>query len=205
MEELNFSIALIALLLSGFVSYWQFLRKPNIEISYEDSEPFRKLLHIEERQDKLDFEWFIRIRVKNNSRRLAKNCFGKIVEWYTNSDIVTEFDPIKLHWVSNPPGDYANLDLAYKEYDYIDVFFTDKNFSKIKIYTHTHARGVPLEFDLLSNHAVKLVVYSENESHNFFYLKVWYEKEDSGQKLRFPRVACIGKREFEKLISAPKQ
>jgi hypothetical protein len=199
MEKLNFGIAILALFISAFVAYWQFLRKPKIKITYEDREPFRKYLRLLNNSSDLKIEWFIRIKVENKRRVIAQKCFGKIVDWYTESKKVENFDPIKLHWVSNPPEDYSSINLSYKEFDYLDIFLTNKDLKILKIYSHTHPRGSPVEFDYKLNHLIKIAVYGENEYHKFHYLKVWYEEEDSEDILRYPRVSTINENEFKKL------
>lgn len=204
MDILNFTIAALALLLSFFLAWWQFLRKPNIEIVYHDDEPYRKLL-IPEGRKNYDAEWFVRIKVINTNRLIAKNCFGKIIEWYTNGEKVKSFDPIKLHWVSNPPNDFSHINLSYQEFDYLDLIVTEKNQNKIKLYTNTHSRGIPIDFDLKSEHLLKVVIYCENEAYKFKYFIIWYEEKDSEGKLRFPRIRVPEKNEIKRMISAPNQ
>ena len=133
MDFLNFGLAILALSLSAFVAYWQFLRKPKLEIHYQDCDPYRKLLIPETQRHDYGIEWFIRAKIINKRKVIAKNCFAKIIEWHTNNEKVINFDPIKIHWVSNTPEDYSSINLSYQEYDYIDLFYTHNDLNKIKL------------------------------------------------------------------------
>lgn len=203
MENLNFVIAIVALIISIITAYWQFFRKPNLHIIYKDEEPYRKYLIIEGSRQNHQAEWFIRIKIMNTRRVIAKKCFGKLVEWYTNGKALFLFDPIKLHWVSNDPTDYSQIDLSYQEFDYLDIFYTDKNLSKLKIYTNSKPRGLPIDnLRVKDEHIFKIAIYCENEVSKFKYFRSWYDK-NSQDKLLYPRVEEIEKRDLNKYISAP--
>ena len=109
-------------------------------------------------------EIFIRVKVNNSRKKIAKKCFGKITDWYTNGKKVDEFDPIKLHWVSNDLSDYSPIDLAKDEYEYLDIIKTNREQAKLLIYTNTHPRGTPLSFSDKDEHLFRLSIYCENET-----------------------------------------
>lgn len=192
----NLFIGILALTIAGITAWWQFFRKPKIELLYEDNEPYRKLLHLTGDPDSYNVEWFIRVKVLNNRKVIAKNCFGKLSEWYTNNEMDKYFDPIKLHWVSNDQTDYSSIDLAYQEFDYLDLVYTDKNKNKIRIYTNSHLRGVNFEFGLMDEHIFKVSFYAENEISKFEYFKISYQKDDPDGKLIFVKVIKLSKKEI---------
>ncbi len=201
MENLNFAIAVIALIISLITAYWQFFRKPKLHIIYEDVEPFRKYLVTEEKRQNHQAEWYIRVQIKNTRRVIAKNCFGKLVEWYTNGKKLFLFDPIKLHWVSNDPTDYSIIDLSYQEFDYLDIFYTDKRSKKLKIYTNSKPRGLPIDnLNYQDEHIFKIAIYCENEVSKFKYFRSWYE-EESSDNIQFPKIAEIKERDLQQYIT----
>jgi len=184
-------------------AYWQFFRKPKLHILYEDIEPFRKFLIDEENKQKHQAEWYIRIQIKNTRRVIAKKCFGKILEWYTNGKNLFLFDPIKLHWVCNDPNDFSPIDLSYQEFDYIDIFYTDKRSKKLIIYTNSKPRGLPIDrLSYKDEHVFKIAIYCENEVSKFKYFRTWYE-EVSNKNLLYPRVKEIAENELKKYVTAP--
>jgi len=201
MDYINLVIAVIALLLSGFTVYWQFCRKPDIRIIYKDEQPFRKLSSPLNEPISYPTEWFIRIMIKNNSRIIARNCIGKITEWYTEGIRDSRIDPVKLHWVSNSPEDYSGINLSYQDFDYIDLIYTKQDKQNICIYTNTHPRAFPICFDFKKNHIFKFALYSDNEVAKFKMFKVWYCENDEDSKLRFIRLDEISEKEFLKSIS----
>ena len=204
MKYLNFLFSAVALIISLVTAYWQFFRKPNLKLIYEDQDPFRKLLIPLNTKPDYDLEWYIRVQVKNLRRVIAKNCFGKLVEWYTNGKKVNSFDPIKLHWVSNKVDDYSSINLSYEEFDYLDLFYTIKKMQKINIYTNTDFRGLPIyNLNLKDEHIFKVAIYCDNEVSKFKYFRTWYEKEDPEGKLRFPRVEEISVKKLRTLINRP--
>lgn len=201
-DTISLIIGTLALFIAAITAWWQFFRKPKVKIIYEDDEPYRKLLQSINDPDRYNLEWYIRIKIKNCSRVIAKNCFGKVTEWYTNNEIVNDFDPIKLHWVSNDPTDYSKVNLSFQEYDFLDLFFTNRKKNKIQLYTNTHARGIRIEHDLKADHILRVDIYSENETSNCEYFKISYQENDPEGKLRFIKVSRVGKAEFRKLSKA---
>jgi len=169
---INLCIAFLALILAVITTYHQFFKNPKLRLSFKDEPPYSKYLNNIGISANLAFNWFIRIKVENQRKALAKNCFGKITEWYTENKLVTEFDPVRLHWVSNLPDDFTPIDLSYKEYDYLDLLITDEDNNLLKIYTNTHPRGIPVTFNLRESHIFKVSVYCENGESTHLYLKV---------------------------------
>lgn len=171
----NLAISLIALLLSAFNAYWNFIRKPKLKIVYKDEEPYRKYLSSE-----TDFspEWYIRFKVINVRKAVAKRCVGKIVEWYTGDRRVESFDPIKLHWVSNGLEDYSGIDLSYQEFDYLDLVVTQRKENRFRIYSNTHLRGIPLYFNMNEKHTLKVAVYSEKEAFQFSWFTIEQDRSN---------------------------
>ena len=114
--------------------------------------------------------------ILNLSDRILVFKDGRIVKELKNSEEVKEFDPIKLHWFSNVPNDYSDINLSYQEFDYLDLIVTDTKKYKIKINTTTHMRGILTEFDLKAEHRFKVVVYCENEVSKSKCFKICYQE-----------------------------
>jgi len=193
---INLALSVIALLLSGLNAYWNFFRKPKLQVIYKDQEPFRKYLISDANPGSP--EWYVRIKVINTQKAIAKNCVGRIVEWHTDNRQVESFDPIKLHWVSNELDNYAGLDLSYREFDYLDIIVTQRRESKFIIYTNTHLRGIPLLFDANARHLFKVAVYSEKEAFSFSWFLI--ERDLASEEYRMIAVSQIAENQVEKLL-----
>jgi hypothetical protein len=181
MSEINTLFAGLALILS-IVSLYLHKRKPKLHIIYKDKSPFKKLLMVKNGPRPYPLEVFIRVKILNSQSKIAKNCFGKITNWYTNGKNVKEFDPIKLHWVSNVTDDYSSIDLSKDEFEYLDILFTRKDQAKIQIYSNTHPRGTPLIFNDKDDHIFKLSVYCENETYISTWFKINYQEKDENKE-----------------------
>ena len=126
MEYINTIIAVFAFVLS-IIGLILIHRKPKITLSYVDKSPYKKLLMVQNDPRPYPLEIFIRVKIENESTTLAKNCVGKIVEWYTNKMLVKDFDPVKLHWVTNQINDFSTINLAKNEFEYLDILRTARN------------------------------------------------------------------------------
>ncbi|MDZ7725578.1 MAG: hypothetical protein U5R06_22830 [candidate division KSB1 bacterium] len=198
MNELNTLFSGLALVLS-IISLYLHRRKPKLHIIYEDKFPFKKLLMVKNGSRPFPPEVFIRVKVLNSQRKIAKNCFGKITEWYTNGKNVNKFDPIKLHWVSNNIDDYSPIDLSKDEFEYLDILLTKKDQSKIQVYSNTHPRGTPLIFDDKDDHIFKLSIYCENETFVSKWFKVNFQEKDPDEECTWISMQNLDKAAIKKL------
>jgi len=180
--DLRTIVAIVALILSVINMIYVF-RRPKLKIIFEDDEPFKKHLWHNRNTPNRELEIFARIKVVNKRRKLAKRCTGKITHWLCNDEIVKNFDPIVLHWVSKEPSDYSEIDLAFREFEYLDVFFTLRNQSRIRIYTNTHPRGIQTEFNDKDKHVFKILIYSENALPKSKWFKTEFQQTDPLEKL----------------------
>ena len=197
MTEITTAIAAVALVLS-IINTWWMRRRPRLTISYRDETPFKKFLRVILDSEPHPTESFARVRVKNEKPMLAKTCVGKIVHWYTEGEPVESFDPIRLHWVSNRINDYSPIDLAYGEFEYLDLLQTVTRDRQIRIYTNTHERGAPYTFNL-GNHVFQLAVYSANESSTSAWFRVISNEGNIESAKPWISVAKLSKGELRKL------
>ena len=193
---INLALSITALLLSALNVYWNFFRRPKLQVVYIDKAPYRKYLTSDVHPDSP--EWYIRLKVINKQRVIAKNCVGRIVEWYTNDKQVESFDPIKLHWVSNSYDNYSGIDLSYQEFDYLDIIVTRKKEGMFKIYTNIQLRGIPVKFNINERHMFKVSIYSEKEAYKFSWFLI--EKDLSSEEYRAIIVSQINENQRRKLL-----
>lgn len=200
MQYIQIIIASIALVIS-FFSLFLHYRKPRLKIEYDDKSPFKKLAMDLDSKKSYPIELFFRVKILNSKFVLAKNVTCKITRWYTNSKLVKEFDPIKLHWVSNEPKDFSSIDLSKDEFEYVDVLRTKRDLSKIQIYTNTHPRATPIEFNQKDEHIFKLSVYCNNGDSIASWFKIVYQEKDKNEELAWLSMGKIEKSVINNLVN----
>ena len=195
---INLLIATSALTLAVLNTLWM-RRRPKLQIVYRDQTPFKKHLTVNRGTDTVSTETFIRIRVSNGNRALAKSCSGKLVHLYTNKQRVEAFDPVKLHWAPNRPDDDSPIDLAYGEFEYLDIVRTQSDKKKIKIYTNTHKRGTLRELSP-GVYIFQVVVYCANESSTSCWFRVDTSVELAGSDEPWVSMEKLTSREAANLV-----
>lgn len=144
------------------IAYIEIIRrrwgKPKVIIEFDNKAPFCRCATPEGTEESRDY---VRIKVTNAGKSVAKRVRGKLVGVNTGNKIIDEFfDPLFLHWTSIEPirgldrlgfqtsTQYLDsVDLNAKEWDYLDVFSTDeKRRSLISIATSPQPRGCLKQF-----------------------------------------------------------
>jgi hypothetical protein len=170
--------AVILALLTIFIgAIRRHLNKPILEVTFENQEPYCRetqvtvALPVGHAKDR---GYWLRLRVRNRGRSIARHCQGKLVSITEPvGDSRTDFDPIVLQWVtSNNP-----IDIGKEEFEYLDVlhsvktrpdvFFIGANTSRPA--EETGINLTPPRQDYL----LRIVIYGENADplHKTFYLK----------------------------------
>lgn len=184
-DIINFIIGCIALVIAGITAWWQFFRKPKLKIIFKEKPPY----HISETDKKFAWQELLRIKIQNSRRVLARNCFGKIIEWYENNNKVDDFLPLKLKWSSTPSNDFSNINLAFQEFDYLNIakayldykVITPKTeLDKIDSLSKITSKSNSI-FELESNHIFKISVYCENEVSKFKWFKIIYTGDSTSE------------------------
>jgi len=172
----------LAVLYIEIIKPW--LQKPEIKIEFKNEMPFCRDCPTTKKDE---VGYFIRLRVKNTGRSVAKRLRGKLVEIIDKSGkIDKEFDPLFLHWTSLPRIDAHEIDpkvrwldpidLNIGEWEYLDIFYTFQkgvNYSKtssvkqkedfVHINTKEQLRGSRLNFEMSEGlKTFKITIYGEN-------------------------------------------
>lgn len=130
------------------------LQKPKIKIEFDNKRPF--CLPVKTVPGNY-LHYHIRLKVTNECELMAKRVRGKLIEIIDEEKRkpVEQFDPVFLHWssvefVRNVKPDYINpINLSYKEYDYLEIIFTEQEKTgQVTICTTTFPRGCIKEFNM---------------------------------------------------------
>ena len=125
-------VVLINLWLVVFKPRWE---KPKFSIGYGDREPYcrhtssRKIHSGTDRLlgDSWVYTLWIRVRVTNSGRSVAKRCLAKLVSVADGHGVELEsFDPTQLNWAgaSWEARPFETIDLDRGDYEYLNVLLT---------------------------------------------------------------------------------
>jgi hypothetical protein len=118
---------IVALFLSVIRKWYM---RPKFEIEFANQEPFCKHAYTEILDSKgvkrKAQTFWIRLRVWNKGRSIARGCEGKLVRITQESDKQdrTDFDPVVLHWVGTSHGPPHPIDINRGESEYLDIVYT---------------------------------------------------------------------------------
>lgn len=149
--------------------------RPRLEIEFINEPPICRSsgLRIAERWGAYTTvpTYWIRLRVKNNGRSIARGCEGKLIRiiFASNMKEKTDFDPIILHWSSglrhpvkrnpidiNKEGDYDYLDLVYAREDDPNKFYLQEEGR-----SESNPRGIDMT-PSRQDYILHVVVYGKN-------------------------------------------
>jgi len=118
----------VALFVAFLSSIRRWYNRPRFGIELGNEEPFARRSNLllgknEDGSSRTIPSYWIRLRIRNEGRSVARSCEGKLVRITRLIDMRdrTDFDPVVLHWVgstSNP------RDINRLEYEYLDVVYT---------------------------------------------------------------------------------
>lgn len=130
----------IALFLNTLLKWY---RRPILTIEFENKAPFCR--HVP--QTNKSIAYFLRLRVKNTGRSMARDCEGKLVKIQDFNPRYerTDFDPSNLHWAGH--GTSNAISIHKKAYEYLDIIHVRNDVSSILLKTNeVEPRGFPFAF-----------------------------------------------------------
>lgn len=162
---------IVALLLASFNSLLKWYRKPILTIEFENKEPYCR--HVP--QTNGSTAYFLRLRVKNTGKSMARDCEGKLVKIldvdprYERSD----FDPANLHWAGHGTNNAISIHKA--AYEYLDIVHVRSDSSKIFLKTNeVEPRGFPLAFPR-QDYILDVVLFGKNTKPVEKFFKIHME------------------------------
>lgn len=176
--------AIVAMVVAFIPSIRRWYNKPRFTIEFRNKEPFcritkmPKTIYVDQGGAKVPMTvltdaYWIRIRVLNVGRSVAKNCEGKLVRILDAKTMEErkDFDPVVLHWVGTT---HHPIDINKAEYEYLDVLVTEKDEPK-KFFIaceEKEPRGINLTPER-KDYILHIVLYGENIEPlpKSFYLK----------------------------------
>lgn len=117
-------VVAIVLSVASLISKWW--KKPNFTIDLKSEEPYCRVTELARYNinQQLAKAYWIRLKVTNSGKSVAKKCEGKLTK-IINLPAGTErqdFDPIVLHWVGASTDEPIDINMG--EYEYLDLIHT---------------------------------------------------------------------------------
>ena len=151
--------ALIMLLGLEGIRWW---KRPKFEVDFKD-EP----ICLRENTDARRESFWLRVRVTNSGRSVAKGCTGRITKFMSDSGQL-DYDPLILHWIEIPweREPFRAVDLRRQEERYLDILVQKaKDPSRLFLFTPPLYEPEPLD-NLkevpTGTSRIEIVIYGEN-------------------------------------------
>lgn len=158
------ALALITFTISMIIPW---IKKPKFEIEFENKEPFCRDvdMRLTELLTPTITSYWLRLKVKNIGKTVAKHCIGKLVKVMDPSGReLNNYDPVILHWVGTNWGEipFRHIDLNQGEHEFLDLFQIKSNTpERLNISTTGDARGIPTHFPP-GTYIILVTVYGDN-------------------------------------------
>jgi len=156
---------LVALLGPTLWNWWQ---SPRLQISFERQEPYCRdtplIIENHGAKSTVDSHW-VRVKVTNKGRGIAKACKGKMIAVYKDDGALRQDrDPMQLRWAGVPwEQSLEPLDLARMEYQFLGVVYAQSNSPQAAlVVTHDKPEGFSKTLEAHERHRVRLAAYADN-------------------------------------------
>lgn len=150
---------LMALFHTNLRRYLEFKKRPIIEISCGNKEPYCRPAIVDSVGS---IGYFIRLKVENKGKSIAKNCEGKLNNIYepVTKILHIPFDPVVLNWVGHNKGP---ININSGEYEYLDLLIIfEKNITNIHIAVEdTTPRGISIHPEM-KDWILDVCIFGEN-------------------------------------------
>lgn len=218
-------LAVVVALVAIFLPIHLRWRKRSIlKIEFSNSEPFCRhvfgTVDLITRQGVRKNLYFIRLRVKNKGKSLARGCQGELIA-IAHKDLKSlrkDFDPVVLNWVGSDKvvrgssktssiitesikvEKTLTKDINSMEYQYLDLISMEEGREKIDILAVDRdiPRGITLDPDL-DDYFILVTIYSENSDPVSEIFKI--EKGNSFDNLKLFKATSKEKKNFYSLLA----
>lgn len=163
---------LLAVFVALFAVFWPSIlrrwNKPKLIFEFDNKEPYcRKIPNIlDPKTGKITLlnSYYVRLRIKNTGRFIARDCKGKLIA-IAHKDLGTlrqDFDPVILRWVGNYNSS-GMLDINSREYEYLDIFNTNEESDRFHIAAIDYSipRGITMD-PQRDDYFILVSIYAEN-------------------------------------------
>ena len=155
----TFALAVMTFYIEIIGPFWN---RACFSIEFENKEPFCRVTRV---TDTKIHAYYIRLRVYNSGRSVAKNCLGKITK-VTDVDgkELVDYDPVQLGWVGTKLDTIplSTIDLNAKDFEYLNlVYVRSDNAGVAYIAKDELPRGTTVCF-FSRSYIIQVTIYGQN-------------------------------------------
>jgi len=171
--------SVVAIIIAFLPSIRRWYNRPEFSIEFENKEPFCRCTNLVSGEK----AYWIRLRVKNVGRSIARGCEGKLVR-VTDANMKKgrkDFDPVALRWASTQR--YEPIAINKTEYEYLDLVMRKTNDKRVVhiVADATLLRGINLD-PPLTDYIFHIIIYGENveplEKSYYYKTHLLYDKDE---------------------------
>ena len=160
------ALAVVAFYIEIIRPWWN---RPKFSLKFDNKEPYCREATVKlenmEPPYNVTLAYYIRIRVANIGKSVAKRCVAKLAEVADDSGkTLSGYDPWALHWVGTDLHEvpFSAIDLNQNEYEYFDVLHTIENKPELAIICKDESlRGINPWFTK-GEYILQITVYGDN-------------------------------------------
>lgn len=192
---LTFIGTLLAIFITLYIAVIRpWCNRPKFSASFDNAEPYCRKTRIEVSRDingvvtKWGKAYWIRLRIMNSGKSVAKRCVGKLVKVMKKTgEELAQYDPVALHWVATNEHEIPlrPVDLNRGEYEYLDLIYTrDDDPNKAYICMDDVPRGTPRFLDP-DEYILQITIYADNaDPETKKYRLIWKASDFLDIKLK---------------------
>lgn len=162
------ALALATIWVTLIKPWWN---KPKFSIKFDNCTPYCRETWVkgssttDDRTYQQVPAYWIRLKITNSGKSLAKRCVGKLAKVMNESgEELSGYDPVQLHWVGTSWEDvpFRYIDLNPSEYEYLDILYTRADsLATALICKDLLPRGIPNHFKP-GKHRLQITIYGDN-------------------------------------------
>jgi len=179
-------VVIINVYLIFFQPWW---KRPKFLIEFEMKRPFCRetMTKVFTSEDGHTATYWLRLRVKNSGKSVARRCLGRLIAIMDSEDkIISDFDPMHLHWVNTDwhAIPFLPIDLSKDEYEYVDTLVTQTGDDKIHLcgdqfeWASYSKRGIRNSLEP-GKYVIHVTIYGDNVKPKPKYLSLAWGGGDS--------------------------
>jgi hypothetical protein len=157
----------------GIAWLWPWLNRPRLIIEFEPVEPYSRATR--DLPDLIPSRW-VRVRVKNVGRDVAKQCTGKLVAVLdANGKQRNDRDSIQLMWAGVVVGHELDpIDLCRQDSQFLGVVTATERDTQARFVTDQAPRGFPQTLEPLVEHRITVAAYATNANPAIAHFDVYF-------------------------------
>jgi len=150
---------IVALLLAGGSFIWRHFKRPILEVTFDNTEPYCRTAH----EPAAGTSYFMRLKITNKGKSTARHCVGKINRIIDPITLMDQenWDPVALQWVGHREGP---IHINRGEYEFLELV-TIRSDGGIYLREPHGIYRITLPYIPMKDYLFFISIYGENFVH----------------------------------------